>query len=346
MKSVSPSHAATPRPARSGPFAAMLAVLPRTGFALFGGAWLLAAPVLAGGADDRLIELDRASPDWLAEAKATVPSAWMPGRLYRLDKEALKAHVAVFPSGADDPETPGNPFDPGQVLVIDLERDGDRLNYAGSTMHTRSPNDGPESANEAAHALLLQELYGQAEAEPDFVPCRMRGWALSDSPAGTMVRADPSASAAILGRLAPPHRFPVSEAAPADGWRVEFDIVGYRNGWFRIANADAPGVPYGDPPPAGHPETYSGVGWIRTNEVGAAYANTRMPVGRLLQSPHIDALDFAPGAEASDPAGNLSIDNTLVRLHACSADWALTTSRDGIRGWWRGICSNQATNCS
>ena len=26
--------------------------------------------------------------------------------------------------------------------------------------------------------------------------------------------------------------------------------------------------------------------------------------------------------------------------------WALTRSRDGQRGWWRGICSNQVTNCS
>jgi hypothetical protein len=94
------------------------------------------------------------------------------------------------------------------------------------------------------------------------------------------------------------------------------------------ASPEAPGAPYGDLPPAGYPETYSGTGWIRTSEVGAAFANTNMPVPRLLISPHIDALDFAPGPEASDLDGNLSIDGTLVELHACAVNWGLATSRE------------------
>jgi hypothetical protein len=316
-------------------------------FALASAAMLVAtASASAGDEVEKLILLDRANPAWLAEAKATVPDYWLPGRLYHLDETALKARVAVFPKNANDQATPGIPFDPGQVLVIDLVRDGDGLAYAGSTIHSRSPNDVARNENEEQHGLLLDEYYGLAESEPGVTPCNIRGWALSDEAEGTLVRADSSEAAPVLGRLAPPNRFPLSEAAPGDGWRAEFEITGYRDGWFRIDHAEAPGAPYGDLPPAGYPETYSGTGWIRTSEVGAAFANTNMPVPRLLISPHIDALDFAPGPEASDLDGNLSIDGTLVELHACAVNWGLATSRDGVRGWWRGICSNQATNCS
>lgn len=305
-----------------------------------------AFPARADDGFDRLLAIDRANPGWLARGKAEVPPAWTAGRLYRLDEAALKAHVAVFPTGADLPATPGNPFDPGQVLVIELARDGDGFAYAGSTIHTRSPNDRLRSPNEDDHAAILEELYAQAEAEPGIVPCRIRGWALSDSSAGTPVRAAPADAAAIVGRLAPPHRAPVSEAAPVDGWRTEFAITGYHDGWFRIAGAEPPGAPYGDPPPPDHPGTYAGTGWIRATEATGAYANSQMPVPRLMQSPHVDAQDRAPREAAADYFADLSIDGTLVGLHACAANWALTTSRDGQRGWWRGICSNQATNCS
>lgn len=241
---------------------------------------IISTPVSAGEEVERLILLDRASPDWLAEAKATVPDHWLPGRLYQLDETALKAHVAVFPKNANDPTISGNPFDPGQVLVIDLVRDGDGLAYAGSTMHSRSPNDVEKDDNEEWHGSLLDELYGQAESEPGIMPCRIHGWALSDESEGTAVRADSSDTAPVVGRLAPPNRSPVSEAAPGDGWRAEFEITGYRDGWFRIENAEAPGAPYGDPPPAGFPETYSGTGWVRIERGGRGlcqYEHARSP---------------------------------------------------------------------
>jgi hypothetical protein len=83
---------------------------------------------------------------------------------------------------------------------------------------------------------------------------------------------------------------------------------------------------------------------VKTSEVLAAYANTEMPQGWLLQAPNIDAAAFVPKDAA--PGDRLSIDGTLKTLLACSANWALTENTDGVVGWWRGICSNQATNCS
>lgn len=34
------------------------------------------------------------------------------------------------------------------------------------------------------------------------------------------------------------------------------------------------------------------------------------------------------------------------RSLACSGLWGLVESEDGVRGWWRALCSNQVTNCS
>ena len=34
------------------------------------------------------------------------------------------------------------------------------------------------------------------------------------------------------------------------------------------------------------------------------------------------------------------------RIFACSGLWGLVESEDGVRGWWRSLCSNQVTNCS
>lgn len=302
----------------------------------------------AESAAESLAKTALAHPEWASKAVAALPAGWTLGRLYRIDEDAGKVLFAAFPFGADRPGTPGNAFDPGQTVEVTLSRRGDQLDVSGVSVYGRSPDDRIHSKNEDYHAKILDELYGQAEAEAGsgVTVCRLRGWALSESTSGTAVRAKPSDDAPIVGRLAPPYLSKSSEAALFDGWRTEFEITGYRDGWFRIRDAVPPGSPYGDAPPKGFPHTYSGAGWVRATEVSGAYSNTQMPVARLLQYPHVDAQDIPPAESVADNVGNLSGDGTLMRLHACSANWALTTSRDGQRGWWRGICSNQATNCS
>lgn len=292
------------------------------------------------------VHAEDVTPAWFAEAVGHVPLGWVAGRAYRTEDNGLKVFIAVFPKGADHPMTPGNAFDPGQVLEVVLRKEGDSQRVVSATMHARSPLDRVHSSNEDYHADVLERLQAKAEKVPGVMPCLIRGWAASESSMGTPVRAKPDDAAEIVGRLAPPVWGHFSEAASTEGMRAEFDITGYTDGWFRIENATPPGTEYLDPPPEGHPPTYSGMGWIRATEVRAAYANTRMPVPRLLQYPNVDAADFLPGEGASSPESNLDGDGTLTRLHACSANWGLTTARDFQRGWWRGICSNQVTNCS
>ena len=283
---------------------------------------------------------------WLTEAKAKLPSTLVAGRVIRLDEGTPKAIVAVFPAGADSPAMPGSVFTPLQVLEVALRSDNGTLAVAATTVRPRRPDEPPDDDTEPDQAGLRAALAAKRKAEPRVEPCRIKGWALNDTRHSLAVRAAPSADAKVVGRLAPVRVTPDSGQGSEEGWRVEFDITGYSNGWFRIAGATPPGTPYGDPPPKSYPRTYAGAGWIRASEAGGAYANSQMPVQRLLSFPHVDAPGPPPGSDAAGPDGAFSIDSTLVRLFACSANWGLTESRDGRRGWWRGICSNQVTNCS
>ncbi len=282
-------------------------------------------------------------PQWLAEARAMVPEGFVAGRLYRFDEAGLTGAIAVFPDGADHPESPGSAFDPGLALSVRLESGPDGLVVAEADLAPRSPDDRLRGHFEDHYAARQAAL--ASSREDGIEPCSIEGWALSDSSAGTAVRTAPDERAPIAGWLAPPHRNPRSEAASPDGYYADFEITGYKDGWFRIENGAPPGESYGDVAPDA-PETYRGEGWLKVTEVGAAYANSQMPVPRLLAYPHIDAPDYAPLGHAASYDGSLSIDGNLMRLHACSGDWALTSSRDSQRGWWRGICSNQVTNCS
>ncbi|MFG1374473.1 SH3 domain-containing protein [Xanthobacter oligotrophicus] len=309
--------------------------LPRIALASGLALWL-AAPLPARGQEAA----------WLAEAKAKLPPSLVAGRVIRLDEEALKATVAVFPARADSPATPGSVFTPLQVLEVHLKSDNGTLAVATATVRARRPDEATDDDSEPYQAELRAALAARRKAEPQVELCRIKGWALNDTRHSLPVRAAPSADAKVVGHLAPVRVTPDSGQGSEEGWRVEFDITGYSHGWFRIAKATPPGTPYGDPPPKRYPRTYAGTGWIRASEAGGAYANSQMPVRRLLSAPHVDAPGEPPGADVAGPDGALSIDGTLVRLFACSANWALTESRDGRRGWWRGICSNQVTNCS
>ena len=303
-------------------------------------------PADAKAPAQRLAAADAANPEWREAAARALPPALVLGRLYRLDDAGGKAFFAAFPKDADTPWTPGSAFDPGHTVEVKLEKREQRQVVAGVQLGAGSFDGRDQGDSEQARLLSQLRAAAGAERRNGVTLCQIRGWALSDSSAGTAVRKRPSDDAPIAGRLAGPYVSQDTDAAAIDGWRAEFEVTGYKDGWFRIDKATPPGSRYGDDPPAKHPKTYSGTGWVRVAEVTGAYANTQMPVARLLQYPNVDAQAFQPGGKTADLDGNLSIDGTLMRLHACSGNWALTTSRDGQRGWWRGICSNQATNCS
>ena len=85
-----------------------------------------------------------------------------------------------------------------------------------------------------------------------------------------------------------------------------------------------------------------GRGWVSANLVDAAFANGGLADGSLRQAPHPDARRTL----VKDKAGQrIGVDSAISRVFACSGPWGLVET-NGVVGWWRGLCSNQVTNCS
>ncbi|MFN3855679.1 MAG: hypothetical protein ACK4M0_14905 [Phreatobacter sp.] len=156
------------------------------------------------------------------------------------------------------------------------------------------------------------------------------------------MRAGPSARARFLGIVPPAWSVPGRDGEPGETYRAEFEIAGYRDGWFLIRNIRAPGVDYGERYPRGRPQPFRGQGWVAARLVGAALANGGLPAGRLYQAPN----RYAAARDVAHADGEgISTGDVVQRLHACSGRWALVEI-EGVRGWWNGLCSNQVTNCS
>ena len=85
---------------------------------------------------------------------------------------------------------------------------------------------------------------------------------------------------------------------------------------------------------------------MEASKVGASFAYGGTRPGGLFQAPHADA-QWTPANEVREEIkAPLETGGYPKRLFACSGSWALVESDDGLIGWWRGICSNQVTNCS
>ncbi|HEX8168285.1 MAG TPA: hypothetical protein VF601_21170 [Beijerinckiaceae bacterium] len=306
--------------------------------------------LLAGDGSARTI----GTAGWVPEARALVPAGFVAGEPFDTDLNAMAGHLAAFRAGADDPASPGSAFDPGWELVARLElRDG-ALAVAGHEWRRREAPQGPDGGARDLAELRTERDYAAAHRAlqergarlpAGTMPCELGAWSADRDPKGLNVRAGPSAGARVLGRLPPPFRYKGgSEAAPEGGWRTEFTIVGYKDGWFLIEGATPPGRSYEDGAyPRRHPKPYPGRGWVAAAKVGAAFANGDTRMGGLFQAPHVDARWTPAKGEGGEP---ISVDGGPKRIIACSGLWALVESHDGVRGWWRRICSNQVTNCS
>lgn len=302
-----------------------------------------------------------AGPAWLPKAAKFLPDGYVLGQVITASPDGAEAAVAVFPAGANDQSSPGSAFDPGLVLEVLLQGDGDRAVPVAGALHDReplTPSEYPPDRSEAGYAYLHREIWvrGQQDYPNGTEACDLRGWSIDENPAGLDVYLKPSPDSRLLGTLPPRYRFDgAGEAAPEEGFFTEFDIIGYRDGWFLIEHAEPPGRAYADPDdyPEDYPDPYAGRGWIPADRVGAQYANGDMPVravdedgapaGGLYQAPSIDAAWTPALNEYGSP---ISADGGPKRILACSGLWALVESHDGVVGWWRRLCSSQVTNCS
>jgi hypothetical protein len=291
-------------------------------------------------------------PAWRASARALVPADYVAGDAYRTAD--MTGYLAVDPANANDPKSPASVFAPRAVFVVRLDAAKSRALSAelkprsdaarGNRDTTMTDPDGEERAFEKSHA----ELAAKRAALPDGTePCDFGAWSWDRDPKGLNVRAEPSVKSRVLGTLPPPYRLKTggSENVPEGGWLTEFRIIGFKNGWFLIEGATPPGLKYEDEKkyPRSAPKPYSGRGWVAANKVGANYANGGTRMGGLFQAPFVDA-KWTPAMRKL--GGPLDTDGGPKRLLACSGYWGLVESEDGVRGWWRSLCSSQVTNCS
>ncbi|QCI68749.1 hypothetical protein [Phreatobacter stygius] len=282
---------------------------------------------------------------WVGQAERLVSRGAGIGQVLKVDFTRLEGRLVFFRGDADDPASPGSVSDRGSVLVVRLAWHGETLGLAHddearfeSRAALTEPAEAAAAASEdAARARLRAGLPDGAE------PCDLAGWSNDADPRGMNVRAAPSARARVLGQVPPARPLPAREAFGDQPVKSEFRILGFHDGWFLIDKIQAPGVAYGERYPVSLPRPFAGRGWVSAGLVGAAYANGGLPTGRLYRAPHADAAT----REALDEAGQpLSLDGSPRHILACSGAWALVETRAGTRGWWRSLCSNQATNCS
>lgn len=317
---------------------------------------LLSIAVLASLAGAAFGQTPEPEPVWRANALALVPPGYVAGDAYRTDEAAMTGYLAVYSTGANDPKSPASVFAPRQSLVVRLTRGDGGLRALSAELQPRadptrgnrdttmSDPDGEEREYEKLDAELAA---GRAKLPEGTEPCNLGAWSEDRDPKGLNMRAEPSVKARVLGTLPPPYRLKMGgrENTPEGGWLTEFRIIGFKDGWFLIEGATPPGKKYEDEKfyPRNAPRPYAGRGWVAASKIGAAYANGSTRMGGLFQAPFADAKWMPAGRKLG---GTLDTDGGPKRILACSGHWALVESHDGVRGWWRRLCSNQVTNCS
>lgn len=293
---------------------------------------------------------------WRKSALALLPAGYIAGDAYRTDEAAMTGYLTVYPANASDPKSRGSVFAARQVLVVKLAKSDGALRASSAELRPRvDPTRGNRGTamtdpdgEERQYEKLNAELAAARTKLPEGTePCSLGAWSEDRDPKGLNVRAEPSVKARVLGTLPPPYRLKMggSENTPEGGWLTEFRIIGFKDGWFLIEDATPPGKKYEDEEkyPRNAPNPYSGRGWVAANKVGANYANGATRMGGLFQAPFADA-QWMPAQRKL--GGTLDTDGGPKRLLACSGHWGLVESEDGVRGWWRAMCSDQVTNCS
>ena len=255
------------------------------------------------------------------------------GQNLSIDIETMEGRIALIRDGG---AKPASAFEATDIGVARLAVEDGKLAVVASETVKRKPGDDPVVDEARA---FEDERRGDAPNLPAGVePCSMTAWSNDKDPAGLNVRAEPSAKAKVLGIVPPPRVMPKKyDAFGPEPVKAEFKIIGFRDGWFLIADIKAPGVPYDAPYPANLPKPYKGRGWVAGNKIGAAPAFTGLPFGRLYKAPHVEARhEMRTGGS----------DNPFARVLSCSGAWGQVEAEDGKRGWVRGLCANQVTTCS
>ena len=196
----------------------------------------------------------------------------------------------------------------------------------GGTVTAQSSNQSSQATNSVSPATRPESAQaGSVWA----IGCNFSGWSGDLDPHGLNVRAEPSPTARIVGTLPPPESHPDNETQ----FGATFDVVGFRDGWFRIENARR----WSDP---GRGPSTLPAGWI-----SGRYLRFQLMTDKVFAAPTPDS----PVVLTSWNEGG-----TLMQFHyrhptSCMGEWVRLTvigqDRRERQGWVRGICGIQETTC-
>ncbi|MFK4565346.1 hypothetical protein ABIF95_007876 [Bradyrhizobium ottawaense] len=139
---------------------------------------------------------DDTEPAWRASALALVPAGYVAGAAYRTD--GSMGYLAVYPAPSNDPKTPASVFAARQALVVKLTPDATRAVSAELKPRTEPDPDNDDSDFSKLHADLAA---GRTKLPEGTEPCSLGAWSIDKDPGGLNVRAEPSATARVLGTL-------------------------------------------------------------------------------------------------------------------------------------------------
>lgn len=193
-----------------------------------------------------------------------------------------------------------------------------------------SPGPASDTAAPAADAGPGRREPPEVFPIPAGTACDIRGgWSEDKDPAGLNVRAEPSATARIVGKLPPPKYDPDFERE----MKADFDILEIRDGWVRIGVKEEKYLDPTRPRPL--------AGWISGRYVGFALQTDLAFAAPDPRSAVVASTWHQKGGEIRP--------FTYRNPSECRGKWVKLLVADHDRrereGWARGVCNGQETTC-
>jgi hypothetical protein len=163
--------------------------------------------------------------------------------------------------------------------------------------------------------------------------CHINGYNADKDMTGTNIRSAPAANAPVIFRLMP-------EKEADDTYGAEFEVIGSKNGWLLIRNAEL--GQYGD---GNGKIVFKGPGWISGALVGFTINDSNLRSGPSANAKVIARLEGDNGSGGVWGPDSFGI----TRVYGCAGDFAdvsgVTPVKKAYRGWVTKLCGNQRTTC-
>jgi hypothetical protein len=175
-----------------------------------------------------------------------------------------------------------------------------------------------------------------AAAAQETVECRFQGWSNDLDEKGQPVRVAPSAAAEVIGRLPPPVNVGFDELS------VTIVVTGYREGWFRIADAAYSDEVQGVRVPRN--AFVKATGWLPVGGVKALLAAKELKAQPAREAATVASLSGFRREVGGGQVGFGPDGIAVKRLLSCRGAWVEVETELGT-GWVEKVCARQLSAC-